>query len=88
VDSVNVYSGHQNWSYPTSGPVNAGLATDADGTTIYAGDDDGYVYAIDITSISARWRYRVGAAVRSQILVANGVVYFGSEDHHVYALRA
>jgi outer membrane protein assembly factor BamB len=88
VDSVNVYSGHQNWSYPTSGPVNAGLATDADGTTIYAGDDDGYVYAIDITSISARWRYRVGAAVRSQILVANGVVYFGSDDHHVYALRA
>jgi eukaryotic-like serine/threonine-protein kinase len=90
VSAMNVYGGRAYWRYPTSGPVRSGLATD--GVTVYAGDDDGYLYAIDATStstsISLRWRYRVGAAVRSQILLANGVVYFGSLDHHVYALRA
>ena len=88
VSQVSVYGGHVNWSYPTAGPVTAGPAVSADGSTVYAGDDEGYVYAIDIASISARWRYRAGAAVRSPLLVANGVVYFGSDDHHVYALRA
>jgi outer membrane protein assembly factor BamB len=85
--AVNVYYGrHQYWSYPTSGPVNSGPATN--GTAVYAGDDRGYVYAIDAASAGLRWRYQAGAAVQSQILVANGVVYFGSLDHHVYALSA
>jgi outer membrane protein assembly factor BamB len=90
VHALNMYYGHQQyWSYPTAGPVNSGLATD--GATLYAGDDDGYLYAIDvgnITSVSLLWRYPAGKAVRSQILLANGVVYFGSLDHQVYALRA
>jgi outer membrane protein assembly factor BamB len=88
VDALRLYGGAQDWSYPTAGPVGSGLAVDDAGVTVYAGDDDGYVYAIDTASLSARWRYRAGAAVRSQLLLANGVVYFGSDDHHVYALRA
>jgi outer membrane protein assembly factor BamB len=87
VHAVSVYYGRQQyWSYPTSGPVNSGPATN--GAAVYAGDDRGYVYAIDAASAGLRWRYQAGAAVRSQILVANGVVYFGSLDHHVYALSA
>jgi outer membrane protein assembly factor BamB len=87
VHAVSVYDGRrQFWSYPTSGPVNSGPATN--GTAVYAGDDRGYVYAIDAASAALRWRYQAGAAVRSQILVANGSVYFGSLDHHVYALSA
>ena len=45
------------------------------GSVLYVGDDDGYLYAIDITSTSPRWRYRAGGPVRSQILYADGVVY-------------
>jgi outer membrane protein assembly factor BamB len=88
VHQLNAFGGRQNWSYPTSGPVNSGLSVSADGTTVYAGDDDGYVYAIDTVSISERWRYRAGGAVRSKILAADGVVYVGSDDHYVHALRA
>jgi outer membrane protein assembly factor BamB len=84
---LNALGGHQNWSFPTSGPVNSGPSISADGTAVYAGDDDGYVYAIEIASITARWTYRVGGPVRSQLLAANGAVYAGSGDHHVYALR-
>jgi outer membrane protein assembly factor BamB len=87
VYAANLYDGtHPTWSYPTSGAVNSGPASD--GNAVYAGDDDGYVYAIDAASAGLRWRYRAGAAVQSQILVANGVVYFGSLDHRVYALSA
>ena len=88
VHQLNALGGHQNWSYPTSGPVNSGPSVSADGTAVYAGDDDGYVYAIDIASITERWRYRVGGPVRSRLLAADGAVYVGSDDHHVYALRA
>ena len=34
------------------------------------------------------WRHEIGGAVASAPTVAGGVVYFGSEDHHVYALDA
>jgi outer membrane protein assembly factor BamB len=83
--AVNAYTGYPIWHYPLPGKVNSGLASD--GVTVYLGDDDGYLYAIDIASITVRWQYHVGAAVRSQILLENGVIYFGSDDHHVYALR-
>ena len=32
------------------------------------------------------WQHEIGGAVASAPTVADGVVYFGSEDHHVYAL--
>ena len=32
------------------------------------------------------WRHEIGGVVGSAPTVADGVVYFGSEDHHVYAL--
>jgi outer membrane protein assembly factor BamB len=88
VYALDIYGGQQLWRFPASAPVNSGLATD--GSTVYAGDDGGYVYAIDITSTTpaARWTFQADAAVQSQILVADGVVYFGSADHRVYALRA
>jgi outer membrane protein assembly factor BamB len=88
VRAANIYGGRSYWSYPTSGPVSSGPAVNFDGTTVYAGDDHGYVYAIDATTITSLWSYQAGAAVQSQILLANSVVYFGSLDHHVYALPA
>jgi outer membrane protein assembly factor BamB len=55
---------------------------------LYVGCDDGYLYALDISTGAQRWRYKTGGAIRSQILVAGDLVYFGSLDHRVYALRA
>ena len=33
-----------------------------------------------------KWKFRAGAAIVSSPAVSGGVVYFGSGDHHVYAL--
>jgi outer membrane protein assembly factor BamB len=74
------------WSRHLGGAVNSGLALH--GTTLYAGSDDGYLYAIDTTSTKVRWRFPTGGQVRSRILVAGGLVIFGSLDHRVYAVRA
>jgi outer membrane protein assembly factor BamB len=37
---------------------------------------------------SKLWSYTTGKLVESSPAVANGVVYFGSHDHKVYALDA
>ena len=74
------------WTYRAGGPVNSGLAVG--GGTLYAGSDNGYLHAIDISNGHRQWRYPAGGAVRSRILVTGGVVYFGSLDGRVYAVRA
>jgi outer membrane protein assembly factor BamB len=66
--------------------VRAGLAVA--GGVAYVGCDDGYLYAIDITSQEPRWKHKTGAAIRGDILVKNGLVYFGGLDNQVYALHA
>jgi outer membrane protein assembly factor BamB len=90
VYAVAVYtldkSGSKIWSRHLGGAVNSGLALR--GTMLHAGSDDGYLYAIDTTTTTVRWRFRTGGPVRSRILVAGGLVIFGSLDHRVYAVRA
>jgi outer membrane protein assembly factor BamB len=78
--------GTQLWEYRVGSPVQGGLAV-SNGVA-YVGCDDGYVYAIDITSQELRWKHKAGGGVRGGILAKNKLVYFGSLDNHVYALRA
>ena len=73
------------WHVQLGGPVRSGLAFH--GNTLYAGCDDGYLYAIDTTDNTVSWKYRAGAAIRSQILVTGGLIYFGTLDHHVHAVK-
>jgi outer membrane protein assembly factor BamB len=80
------HPGTQLWSYTVGGAVQGGLAV-YNGVA-YAGCDDGYLYAIDITSQELRWKHKVGGAIRSKIVAKADLVYFGSLDNHVYALHA
>lgn len=48
----------------------------------------GYMYAIDATTGARLWKYQTLAPIESAAAVANGVVYFGSDDMNVYALDA
>ncbi len=59
------------------------------GETVYAGHENGSVYAVNLTDGSERWRYDTEtAAVRSAPAVAGGGVYVGDDDGFVYALSA
>jgi outer membrane protein assembly factor BamB len=54
--------------------------------TLYAGSDDGYLYALDATTGVLKWKYATGGAIRSSPTLYNGTIYFGSGDGYFYAL--
>ena len=58
------------------------------GDLLLVGSSDGDLYAYDIAEppISIEWRFPTGDKVWSTPAVADGVAYFGSLDHSVYAV--
>ncbi|AZK45121.1 PQQ-binding-like beta-propeller repeat protein [Paenibacillus lentus] len=65
-------------------------AISADGSMIYVGSDDGYVYALDPNADDAhrlKWSYETWGAVSSSPAIGqDGTVYVGSLDGALYAL--
>ncbi|WP_405615417.1 PQQ-binding-like beta-propeller repeat protein [Streptomyces sp. NBC_00076] len=57
---------------------------------VYLGteDLDFNVYAVDAANGHLRWKYHTGSYVVTRPVVVGRVVYIGSADGHVYALRA
>ena len=52
-----------------------------------SGSSDGNLYAFDVEEIgSQKWRFPTEAGVWSSPVVVDGVVYFSSMDHNVYAV--
>jgi hypothetical protein len=56
--------------------------------TIFAGNRDGYFYALDAVTGSLKWKYPTEGAILFSAAYKNGVVYFASNDAHAYALNA
>ena len=51
----------------------------------YPRDVEGFIVALDADTGTERWRFRAGAIESSPLLV-DGLLYFGSWDHRIYAL--
>ena len=56
--------------------------------TIYAGNRDGYFYALDAVSGSLKWRFKTDGPILFSAAYKNGILYFASNDAHAYALYA
>ncbi|MBI2863440.1 MAG: PQQ-binding-like beta-propeller repeat protein [Chloroflexi bacterium] len=74
------------WSYSTGGSVQSSPAVV--GGVVYAGSEDGKVYALDAATGALRWTYSTGGAVQSSPAVVGGVVYVGANDGKLYSLDA
>ena len=96
--AVDTQTGQEKWRFDAGQPVRSTPAV-GDGTVYFgsgcigAGDRcadppglDSYFYALDLQTGREKWHFETGGAVVSSPLVADGVVYFGSEDQHLYAL--
>lgn len=60
----------------------------SDGTRAFVGTDKGLVIAVDLESGKPAWTFQGGDRVHSTPAVAEGKVFFGSYDRHLYALEA
>jgi outer membrane protein assembly factor BamB len=69
-----------------SGPILANLAEDENNYFIPFDNHD--VAALDKASLAINWRFVTTAGVWSSPVYANGVVYFATIDHNVYAVDA
>lgn len=55
---------------------------------VYAGDWNGYVYALSAKTGREVWRFRTGGEVKGALALTGRRLYVGSYDHHLYALAA
>jgi len=77
------------WKKDIEGAIVGGAAlAEAEGLVL-VGSNDGYLYAFDTTGDTTSkmaWRFPTGGRIWATPVVWDGVVYFGSMDHYVYAL--
>jgi len=88
--AVNASDGSIKWTYPASGTNGSsafyGTPAVTDGK-VFIGCDDGHLDALDETSGESIWQVVTGGPVRSAPVIDNGIVYFGSLDTKLYAVR-
>jgi outer membrane protein assembly factor BamB len=58
-----------------------------EGKTVFVGNDDGRVYAIELVSGDPLWTVETGAPIWSKPLIAPGLVVFGTLGGHLFAVR-
>lgn len=91
IQAVDAATGAEKWRFFTGHNVFASPAITKD--TLYVGEfnaysftDDSYFYALDIKDGSERWRFATKGSTSSPV-VDDGVVYFGTDDGFLYALK-
>ncbi len=100
VSALDAATGSLLWQRPLTGTLNKGIGFSTTTTpavadsVVYIGtadpndDSHGYMYAIDAHTSALLWKYETAGGINSSAAVANGVVYFGSDDENIYALDA
>ena len=76
------------WVRPIDGGIVGAPALAESEGLVFLGSDNGSLYAFSTTgdSLGPKWRFRTEGQVWSTPVVGDGAVYFGSMDHHIYAL--
>ena len=90
VAARNAASGVQLWKAPVTGGVFPVAVT---GNVVYSGSNNGVLDAWQANTGNHVWSYGaapgpVDNAIASNLVVAGGAVYFGSNNHYVYAVAA
>jgi len=76
---------HLRWTFEATESIRSSAAVDRG--RVFAGCDNGYVYAIDLATGDELWRFITGDAVEAPPCVVGDTVYVGSADYFLYALN-
>jgi hypothetical protein len=89
--ALNAQNGHLLWSFNGAQSGYDANPLVADGRVIL-GNRDGSMYAIGAQGTPQQgqllWKFETGGPIHLAAAYKNGVVYFGSNDNHAYAVRA
>jgi len=83
--SINPKNGSENWTFTGAGDRWIGSAAVGD-DRIYAPSADFNLYALDLQG-NLEWTFKTGAAIWSQPVIGEGLVYVASFDSTIYALE-
>ena len=82
------------WAVRPSASDSNGVHTGIESTaaiwngTVYSGNLDGHLYALDLISGESRWTFAARDQIKSSAGVAAGRLFFGDESGRFYALDA
>ena len=85
--------GNSGWSEPVGDPLDpealvGGPVLDQEQNIVMVGSEDGNLYAFDATDGGDHlWSFPTGDKIWSTPVIRNGIVYFGSHDNNLYAVR-
>ncbi|MFZ4812934.1 MAG: PQQ-binding-like beta-propeller repeat protein [Phototrophicaceae bacterium] len=79
-------AGERKWVYRTKRDIKSSACFDEREGICYIGSDDGFLYAIDITSGYNSWRFRTNGPIISSPVIWNDFIIFGSVDGNVYSV--
>lgn len=72
------------WKFRTGGQIWSSLTQHAG--TLYFGNDDRHLYALDFAARKLKWKFRTEGMIRSQPAVAGDLVFAASDDGFLYAV--
>ncbi|WP_239615623.1 outer membrane protein assembly factor BamB family protein [Cohnella mopanensis] len=89
--AFNVDTGKRLWEYQATAPIKSSPIHDD--KTVYFGDWEGYIYAVDKKNGELRWSYKTPPndrhkAIQSTPVLHEGVLYAGARDFKLYAIDA
>jgi len=89
VYGVDLATGSLKWRYPSDQGLGGSVkATPAIyGNNVYFGAGEN-LYCINLKTGTFRWAYQTRGSIRCPPVVVDGVIYFGSDDNSLYAIRA
>lgn len=87
VYAIRVDSGLLTWKrgIPGAGKFNSSICA-ANNNYLYAGNDNGKLYAFDIRNGNVFWSYQTEASVRSSPISKGGNIMVGSDDRYFYSV--
>ena len=86
VTKLDAITGEIIWETKTQGLTYSSPRQGSDGT-VYIGTSGGQIWALDDETGDVKWNNVVGDTIHGSVLIHNDVLYTGSVDRNVYALK-